>query len=216
MIPGPDVLYQCPKCNNYIYNESIMSGNTCGSLLYSDGKSFAPMLPEFPNLTKCKVCGEFLWLQKMKAIGYFGLSCDNMLSDLIPDTGKVPDKAEFLTMDEYFEALRNNAASAKKDEVFIRIRILWAFNDRLRSGEEIFLDDNDEIRYLDNLAELINLLDENNLDEKISLAEVYRNLGDFDKCVDIIESIDDSEMEWLKVAFLKACEEKYKLVIRLR
>lgn len=216
MIFGPDFLYKCPECGNYLYHGSLISGNTLGSSLYSDGKSYAPMLPEFPNLTRCKVCGKFLWLKKMRSLGNYGMDGEDKLNDLIPDKGKRPDRAEFLTLDEYFEALDQKVYETRKDEIFIRIRIWWEFNDRVREGEQIYRDDNDDIRYLNNLAELINLVDEKNQDEKITLAEVYRNLGDFDKCVEIIESIDDPEMEWLKVAFLKACEEKYKLVIRLR
>jgi len=215
MTPGPDVLYQCTKCNNYIYNESIMSGNTCGDSLFSDGKRIAPMLPDFPNLTKCKKCGEFLWLNKMKAIGYFGMYGNQNLSDLIGDADKPPDKAEFPSLDDYFEAVKNKAFTEKNDEIFIRVRIWWAFNDRARGGGELFRGDEDEVRYLDNLATLLNLVDDENLDGKITLAEIYRNLGDFDKCVEIIESIDDPKMDWLKNAFFVECERKNRRVFRL-
>jgi len=69
MTPGPDYIYECPNCGSLLKRGSINSGNTFISTLYSDGKMIAPMLPEFPNLTKCRKCDSILWLSEMKEIG---------------------------------------------------------------------------------------------------------------------------------------------------
>lgn len=54
MIPGPNYVYKCPNCSALLTRESIASGNSFGSKLFSDGKRIAPMNPELPNLTKCR------------------------------------------------------------------------------------------------------------------------------------------------------------------
>ena len=71
MIPGPTYLYECPNCQTVITRDSISSGNTFGAVLYSDGKTDAPMLPRFPDLTKCRQCQTIFWLSKTKEIGEY-------------------------------------------------------------------------------------------------------------------------------------------------
>ena len=217
MLPGPDVLYMCPNCNNFIYNESLMSGNTCGASLFSDGKLVAPMLPEFPNLTKCKKCSSFLWLGKMKSLGYFNMYNSRELAELTGDPNVKPDKAEFLSLDDLFGVLNLHDFQDPREEIFVRTRIWWTFNDRIRYGKGVlFQNDDDEFRYLDNIASLINLNAKSSPDELFSLAENYRNLGDFNKCIEIINSIVDPELIAFKLAFLLECENKNRWVVRLR
>ena len=216
MMPGPDLLYQCPDCSNYLYNKSLMSGNTMGARLFSDGKMYAPMLPEYPTFTKCKKCNNFLWLNRMTELGQIGLGGSKEMNEFVRRLPQFPDKAEFPSIAEYFEALDRKVYDNRQDEIFIRMRIWWAFNDRGRGGGDLFREEDDEIKYLDNIASLINLIDGENLDQKVSLAELYRNIGDFSMCTEIIEGIEDAEMSWLKIAFLTECERKNKLVFRLR
>ena len=65
MLPGPNYIYKCPSCGNFIKIGSLISGNTYGAKLYSDGKRVAPMMPEFPDLTKCKKCNAILSKNKI-------------------------------------------------------------------------------------------------------------------------------------------------------
>ena len=71
MIPGPEYIYKCPNCGNLLSRGSLMSGNTFGAKLFSDGKRITPMLPEFPNLTKCKKCNRFIWVNKLQEVGTY-------------------------------------------------------------------------------------------------------------------------------------------------
>ena len=132
MLPGPNYVYKCPKCENLISKGSLASGNTIGAKLYSDGKTIAPMLPQFPNLTKCKKCNHIFWLSKNKEIG-----CYNDFEEKLLEWRNA-DVAEFLTIDEYFSALELNIAENISEERYIRQRIWWAYNDRVRNGDELF------------------------------------------------------------------------------
>lgn len=209
MIPGPKYIYKCPNCGNLLSKESLNSGNTFGAEQFSDGKRIAPMLPEFPNLTKCEKCNNFLWLDKLKEIGTYGWK-DNQNSNW-----QNADEAKFLEIDDYFDALKSEIVENKIDEGFIRKHIWWAYNDRRRDGLEIFIDENDELRWKENCIELLNLLDFSDINQRIMTAEINRNLGNFEKCISIINTIDNNDMEWLQEKFITECNKNNKWVIKL-
>ncbi|MCF8332225.1 MAG: hypothetical protein K9H84_07220, partial [Bacteroidales bacterium] len=67
----------------------------------------------------------------------------------------------------------------------------------------------------ENLKKLKALLDQSDINQKIMIAEINRNLGEFENCISIIESIDHEELLWLKDKFIHECKRKNKLVIAL-
>jgi hypothetical protein len=209
MLPGPNYVYKCPNCGNLLTTGSLMSGNTFDAKIFSDGKRIAPMLPEFPNLTKCKKCDTFFWLSKLKEIGTYKRG-DKKSSDW-----EMADKADFLDIEDYFKALNDNFAENRQEELFIRIRIWWAYNDRKRDGRNQFIDENDEIKWRENCNKLISLFDQSDLNQKIMVAEIHRNLGDFENCITIIQSVDNENLNWLKEKFINECKRKNKWVLEL-
>jgi len=68
MTPGSDYIYKCPNCDKLFRRGSFSSGNSFFAKLFSDGVCVAPMLPNFPNLTRCS-CGAFLNFRELKEIG---------------------------------------------------------------------------------------------------------------------------------------------------
>jgi hypothetical protein len=209
MLPGSNYVYQCPKCDQLLSKRSLMSGNTFGSIMYSDGKSVSPMMPEFPRLTKCKKCNTLFWIEKAKEVGtYEWHEKENK-------KWRNVDEAQFLSIYEYFTALKQKIYTSKEEEIFIRIRIWWEFNDRMRNNDKIFNDDADKALWQDNVNNLLSLLNKKDFNEQIMIAELNRNLGNFELCMEIIDSIKDSELNWLVQAFNKECAEKNTAVIQL-
>lgn len=209
MIPGPNYIYKCPNCGNLMARGSMVSGNTFGSKIFSDGRRIAPMLPEFPNLTKCKKCDTIFWLSKIKEIGTVGWG------DHENPEWQYVDNVEFLKIDDYFTAIDTGIAESKEEELIIRRKIWWAYNDRKRNDHTMFVDVNDILKWEANIIELINLFDQNDIDQRIVVAELNRNLGDFEKCKSLMESIDDEDLNWLKEKFITECEKKNRNVIEL-
>lgn len=209
MLPGPKIIYKCPECGNYIHKDSLLSGNNFGARLFSDGKSIAPMLPEYPEITKCKECNIILWLNVSNEAGTYGFEGTTQ-----PEW-ECSDKADFLTIDDHFEAIEEGLASNKDDELYIRRRIWWTYNDRIRNGKNIFESENDELRWKDNLYKFLDLLDTTNINHKIMTAEIYRNLGEFNNCISIIESIDNEQFGWLISKFVNECRANNRWVILL-
>jgi len=220
---GPNLIYKCPKCEALILNESIASGNNFDAKIFSDTKSISLMLAEFPIITKCIKCDTIFWLSKMEPIKKIPWGYNY----------KKPSEyqeAIFLTIEDYFRALENGLAENQQDEKYIRMQIWWAYNDRIRINDftiflpetiainknnKLFTDNNDEMKWRENCEKLISILDPSIEDEKIMIAELYRNLGDFEKCKSIILDIDNDEINWIKERFLKECELKNKLVVLL-
>ncbi len=97
----------------------------------------------------------------------------------------------------------------------IRKRIWWSYNDRLRKGGKLFRFINDEVRWKENIHRLLELLNIEQDDQKIMIAELYRNLGDFERCLELINSIEDAEVEWLKALFQRECKMKNQNVFLL-
>ena len=159
-------LYQCPNCGNFFVKIGISGGNIIGEKMYSDGKRIYPMLPEFPDLTKCKKCDTIIWLSKIKELEEdpWGLE--------MRDGWKYFERAEFLGIMDYFRALDSGIAKDRDDKLFIRLRIFWAYNDRITNGKPIFEDTNDELRWRDNAEKLLLLLDRARKEEKIIAAEI--------------------------------------------
>jgi len=195
MMLGSDYIYECPKCGHFLKKSTLISGNTFYGADYSDGKSIKPMLPDFPDLTKCKNCDNIFWLSNLKKIG----EDDSSWWEVANSKWANVEYAEFLNIKDLFRALE---ISKPQEEEIIRTWILWAFNDRIRDGGKgMFIEEDDKDLWEQNCKALLNLLSDDNFDKKYMKAELYRNLGEFEKCIDLIESINfndknDKDLRW--------------------
>lgn len=222
---GPDKYYKCPNCGAYLYTHTILSGNTFGAREYSDGKMVAPMLPEYPNLTKCGECGTIVMLKQLEPLSdetsrqpkeqQIKLSLLGKLKNIVCRTKSEAEKrqkCEVLQDDETrtlnrsheckhlgIEDLYKALAFFPEDELYIRLKIWRAYNDEYRYCEDELLVmrdkfniERDNFKYLDsteyqsNCLALLSLLNQNNPKERILLAELYRNLGNFKECMELI------------------------------
>jgi uncharacterized protein with PIN domain len=208
MRPGPNSFYKCPHCERITMLGSISSGNTFGAILFSDGKLDAPMLMEFTRIVKCKKCGTFYWLQNKNKI-------EEYVFEEEADWNNV-DMALFLSLSEYIEALNLKIYTNENEQKYLRKMLWWAFNDRIRESENLFIAKNDKEVYESNCIELIKLLNKNNTEERIMTAELYRNLGNYTECNTILETIEEQEYIWIKEMLKKECAENNSKVIVLR
>ena len=249
MIIGPTFIYICPSCGVYVSTGSMASGNTFGAILYSDGKTIAPMMGIYPDLTKCLKCDAIFWLSKLSVVGIVDLDkslYDPSFLETFYDTSYEESDfllrccACFLDSKDCFRALSLGVAETKEEELTIRRDIWWGYNDRVRVNKDkfedleqtvrymlwevfydrknkkgIFDDKADELRWKGNLERMRNLLDTSDTNQSVMLAEIHRNLGDFEGCVNIINSINDDKVDRLKERIIKECELKNKWVVRL-
>jgi hypothetical protein len=187
-----------------------MSGNTFGAELYSDGKQIAPMLPIYPTITQCPECGTLFRLKDSNQIGE-----SDPWKDVKTESGDDITVAKHLSIKGNLEAIEQEFYDENMGEVDYRINIWYLFNDRVRKGMPLFKNDGDEIIWQENLYKLLDLLDEDDSNRMIMVAEIHRNLGNFDECLSIIESLASPKMDWLTEKFKTECNNQNTLVFQL-
>ena len=171
MTPGPTLIYSCSTCEKNIAYCTIESGNIFGARFWTDGKRDAPMLPEEPWLIKCPHCDTLIWVDELTQLG----EIDHWYSDG-SDADEFADVQSAITPSLMDYAYFNMATiSYPQKEHYVRLQTWWAFNDCRRESQELPLSSIE----IENLHAFINLLDENEENDRLMKAEVYRELGEF-------------------------------------
>ena len=140
MIPGLPEYIKCPSCGAYQLRGTLMSGNTVGARYYSDGKSIAPMLPEFPVFVRCHECTAFFKIENtliesthiddrfsFDTFAYNGIPYiiriknneKHFIKQSVINIGRDPSWADFLINDNKYIARRHASIIRKNNKFFI-------------------------------------------------------------------------------------------------
>ena len=169
MLPGRTIIISCPHCGQYVKKRTLISGNTFGAKLWSDGKRIAPMLPEFPSLVLCKKCNHFYWVKETKEVEkvneFVLIEADDQPEN---EKWKNVDYVEFPTFHQYIKALETIS-----EEKYIRLSIWWSFNDYIRNGHSDKITPEMESMESENLILLLTLLDESDENGLLMKAEIF-------------------------------------------
>jgi uncharacterized C2H2 Zn-finger protein len=186
---GPTYIYKCPNCENFVREDSLRSGNTYGAKIYSDGKQIAPMLTEFPYLTKCPKCNTIFRLNgdtKVGEIPKHVFAFRKLMKFPKSQGWENAEYAKFLSLEDYFTALETKGFESIEDETYIREKIWWCYNDRIRKSlllsglsfsmvirgyidrirNNIWTSDADKELWSDNLHRLLSILDVQYVEEQ--------------------------------------------------
>ena len=192
MRPGSVIIKECPVCSLLIRQYTITSGNTFGAILWTDGKRYAPMLPDQPLLVMCPLCQTLVWIDELRVISEDGSQ---------KDSHGYFDKSvayEMPSFNDYVTFLENNLLPSRKEH-YVRLRLWWLDNDvRRDNANEIPLSS----REMSNLTAFAELLNEENATDLLMKAEVMRELGRFDEANALLSRLTDRDLS--KVAkFIK-------------
>lgn len=167
MLPAHSALLRCPHCGALKEVLQLMSGNTFGATLWSDAKQIAPMLPRVSYIQRCPSCGKyFFYTQEVEA----GTS-----NNYGGGTGDLPL--------EYLKQALTQLQPTGNEEHILRINILWAFNDRYGDMEQSDIPIEEWAYHVDNVHHLVQM----DIDDLLR-AELFREIGDFDKAIQILQS----------------------------
>jgi tetratricopeptide (TPR) repeat protein len=197
MLPGPDRIIQCPYCENQFRQRTLMSGNTFGATFWTDGKREAPMLPDSVIVSFCEECGRYFWVEDAEQI-----------DEVQPDAEEYPD-AELLkelTLEQYIEAFEKMEIKNDEDILFLLKQIWWKYNDYYRNDEQEEIKQSIEKRIPGLLEKLMDYLDENNDDHLILKGELLRELGRFEKAIEILNKINEPEYDKAKQYIIELAE----------
>lgn len=190
MKPGPDIIVRCPYCQHHVRQRSYVTCNNIGSVLWSDGKLVASMMPEMPTFTFCSECGELYFIDDENMVGMDLNSIDNN-----PDY-----QSEYIEMPTFWEYIK--ALEILPDKKYIRVKILHSFNDYIREKKSNLITLQMKSQHIRNLYELLSLLNEAILGELFIKAEVYRNLGLFERGIQILNKVEPSYAQAIKEKYL--------------
>jgi hypothetical protein len=172
-------LKKCPDCKCKFTRYALMSCNSIGATVYTDGFMEGSMYDSDSAILRCPKCCRFFWgedvptLKEMLDFDYFSKSRRG---------GRIATKVDGK---DYEGLLRQEFWRNEDQEKYLRIRAWWSFNDEFRHSASDGLNFTDEFEI--NLQRLLSLLDSNNPVELIKQAEIYRELGRFDECLKLLD-----------------------------
>ena len=121
MILNNAEIVACPFCGKKKELLSLVSGNTFGSILWSDGKHISPMLPKVSPVQKCPRCRKYYIYYKQPT--------------------QTADHESFTTGDLSYKEWKEAFAQFKADltldnwdKSLIYMRLIQAFNDHYYRG----------------------------------------------------------------------------------
>ena len=189
MMPGPDQVIACPSCQGLAKYGTLMSGNTFGARVWTDGKQDAPMLPQPPAMVRCHHCRAFYWLKDAKKVGLvepWGEPAQD-----IPAAWQAAEEVQEPSESEYYEAIHAGLARSQEQERTIRILAWWRSNDAFRDvGEAVVNAERlNEAERISNLQALLLLLNGNDEGSLIMRAEALRELGMWQEAEEVLSRI---------------------------
>ncbi len=176
MLPDNSLLLKCPFCGKEKEVLSLMSGNTIRGRQWSDLKSVYPMLPKVSPIQKCPSCGKYYFtenVEKRRGNGYSFVKGDLTYQELKEAAVQFGDTLE------------------KKDRDTLNMLLLWAYNDLYnREGVETTDPPKEEKWFMDDVFD--ELLSREDVDNMV-YAEFWREAGDFDDALDLLERCHPEE-----------------------
>jgi len=167
---GPSIIRRCSGCSGLIIQPTILSGNTIGARFWTDAYQRAPMLPDLPAMVRCPHCEALVWISELKHVG--AVDAKDKRHKAFPDAQHYAPP----TFEDYIQKLDEEVADGAKAK-YLRVNAWWAGNHPRRKGRSVpplFADERD------NLRALAPLLDETIEHDRLMMAEVMRELGEFE------------------------------------
>jgi hypothetical protein len=177
MTPGHNLILRLPSSAKLVKIQTIASGNTCGARCWSDGKSEYPMLPEHLWLRVHPENRELFWEDE----------CEKVDREAPWEDSKKYPKVPFAVepgLDDYRRALDPGFSVDEKKKHYILTHFWWSANDPMRHKQKGAKLPGD---FSDKLTELRGMLDLKAPEERLIAAEIARELGDFDRAINLLE-----------------------------
>jgi len=193
---------ECANCAGLISSYDLLSWNTFSTAdvtLWTDGKSEDLTITSEP-FTKCPHCFTTIWLYEQKIVATQGECADFEKKE---EKAYRPACFQLLARD-YFSELNKKLSNRK--EKYIRTQLWRTLNDERR--DKVGLGNELSNKGRENLKALCLLFDSEIEEERIVLAEIWRELGDFKKAQEMLKK--SFRKKWLNktASFIKNLAEK--------
>lgn len=211
MNTNPVCIFKCASCDTLVKRPDTRDFLKEEMKRYSDFSVNMAKYHIWPRLAKCRDCDSIFWLRKVNSVELSTIANKDIVVD-IKDTA-------YLDLEDYYSALSNGMVESMEDELMVRRQIWWLYNDRVKLGHALCNDKDDLMRWSINLERILALASTHNdpLDvyHKVMIAEINRNLGAFDNCIGIIQSIEGDEIIDIREQLIAECERRNRWVVEI-
>ena len=200
IVEMPNLAYMCPACGNFFYNSGVRSYSVFGSIQYSDGVSKTDYDPFW--VSQCPKCKQYVANEHLFRLpfpipvdhgldvpGYrsrYTVKADENyghVSGFEYDYSRKELVEKIIAQGQYFPITVSEAS--RKSHKRLLYRELWHEYNMHRNEID------DEV-YCNVCRELIEMLsDSRDIRFRITLAELYRNIGEFERCLAILDEVND-------------------------
>ena len=174
----------CPRCDHGFSYMAVGSFNTFGATFYTDGFIEGPMYDDQGRLFRCPQCRAIGWNDEF-ICEEPGDDEDELAAVFDGEVGPIP-------MREYPELLAEAPWRGPDEEKYVRIAAFWAANMPRRAPDSQPAPFNDDEHR--NLLALLDLLGDTSQD-RLMRAEILREMGRFEDCLEVLVGFDDTELE---------------------
>ena len=194
----PQLEYMCPACGNYFYNSGVRSFSIFGSIRYSDGVRKTDFDPF--RVSQCPKCMQYVANEHLFRLPFpvpvdFGLeererrrrytvkNDENYGRVDCFNGGNRKAIVEKIIAQGLYFPITVSEKSRRSNKLFL-YRELWHEYNMHR-------DEIDDAVYCNVCRELIEMLADSSGERfRLTLAELYRNVGEFEKCLAILDELN--------------------------
>ncbi len=176
MLPAPPRILTCPYCGQQKQVLQLMSGNTIGARLWSDGNQEAPMLPRVSPVQRCPKCGKFYWMHKQELISGSKVNWTADVGTLSFD--------EWTQASQQFQQEGMNLS--RNEQMTLCQNAIWAYNRELSEASAGSEPSGKFAIFKQFAQQLIDLLDGKDEDSITLKAEMLREIGEFEQCEQLL------------------------------
>lgn len=170
----------CPYCGEKKEIIRLLSGNTFGSVLWSDAKEVMPMCPSASPIQKCPRCGHFYFLEKV----------------LLEEGSEYSEQKGWLKFKEALKANNELRLNSIEQEETLTLVLVWSYNDIYRNGCEPGIEQYTCFKSILASKLMLPIFQHNVLLK----AELYREIEKYDECIKILKEFKVPDCFLMSVA----------------
>lgn len=188
MASFPQIVIACPHCGRLARTAELSSAPQLDAQVWTDGKWVVPGEVEPPEVGQCLGCGGYYWVEELEPLGVIPADSEVNPSAPFDPAWLEADRIGEPSAADYFAILESGEGLPEEEEMNLRLLAWWRVNDDRRYQEAATVEppDGAEAR---NLARLLELLDGSELDQRVFIAEILRQLGKFEDAKQALEGI---------------------------
>jgi DNA-directed RNA polymerase subunit RPC12/RpoP len=194
MLPGKARILTCPHCGSKKEVMSLLSGNTLDARYWSDLKIEAPMMPQVSFIQKCAECGKYFLMSRLEE--KYGENFSSELGNLSYEETK-----------EALQELLYDSCSLNEQFGLI-MEYIHSFNDKYLRKEKIDIPETEQKlfnRYVNQIIHFEGAWGDSP-NSQLLKAELFRESGQFDKSLSIIEDCPTDDDFLNRIAERMKCE----------